>query len=292
MERAAVQRTGSRGIALSDESAFLILTTNDDGIASPGLLAAVRAVHDLGEIWVAAPRLQQSGLGRSFPGGTIKVHESSLDVDGTRVRCIALDASPAQAVRHGILRFLPRVPDLAISGINYGENLGGSVTISGTVGAAIEAAGFGVPTLAASLETDKKHHFSLSKEVDFSTAAVFVRRFAGWLLRHGMPEGVDVLKLEVPSDATPNTVWRVTRVSRQPYWVSPVTIDDHGERQITGYIKEIDFDTLELDSDVRAMAVDRVVSVSPLTIDLTAKVGLQDLQTRLSQSVSGAGEPQ
>ena len=292
MERAVVQRACNRGTTLSDESLSVILITNDDGIASPGLMAAVRAVLDLGEIWVAAPRVQQSGLGRSFPGGTIKVRKSILDVDGTGVQCIALDASPAQAVRHGILRFLPRVPDLAISGINYGENLGGSVTISGTIGAAIEAAGFGVPTLAASLETDKKHHFSLSNEVDFSAAAVFLRRFAQWLLTHGMPEGVDVLKLEVPSDATPNTAWRVTRVSRQPYWVSPVTIDDHGDRQIAGYIKEIDFDTLELDSDVRAMAVDRVVSVSPLTIDLTAKVGLESLQTRLSRSVSGAGEAQ
>jgi 5'-nucleotidase len=291
MERAAVQPTCKRGTTLSDESQPLILITNDDGIASPGLMAAVRAVLDLGEIWVAAPRMQQSGLGRSFPGGTIKVRESILDVDGARVRCIALDASPAQAVRHGILRFLPRVPDLAISGINYGENLGGSVTISGTVGAAIEAAGFGVPTLAASLETDKKHHFSLSNDVDFSAAALFVRRFAEWLLRHGMPEGVDVLKLEVPSDATPNTVWRVTRVSRQPYWVSPVSIDEHGDRHISGYIKEIDFDTLESDSDVQAVAVDRVVSVSPLTIDLTATVGLEGLQTRLSRSVSGAFEP-
>jgi len=260
----------------------LVLVTNDDGIASPGLMAAVRAVLDLGEVWVVAPCLQQSGLGRSFPGGEIKVQESILDVDGTPVRSFALNTSPAQAVRHGILRFLPRVPDLAISGINYGENLGGSATISGTVGAAIEAASFGVPSLAASLETERKHHFGLSTEVDFSTAAVFVRRFAQWLLTHGMPEGVDILKLEVPCEARPDTPWRMTRVSRQPYWVSPVTVDEHGKKHLLSYVKEIDLDTLEPDSDIYAVAVDRVVAISPLTIDLTAKVDLEDLKKALS----------
>jgi 5'-nucleotidase len=274
-------------MALSNAADTLILVTNDDGIESPGLLAAIRAVHDLGEIWVVAPRLQASGLGRSFPARSITVHKSLLEVGGTPVRSLALDASPAQAVRHGVLRFLPRRPDLAISGINYGENLGGSVTISGTVGAAMEAAGFGIPALAASLETEQEYHFVHSLEVDFSSAALFVRRVAQWLLTDGMPEGVDVLKLEVPCDAKPNSPWRATRVSRQPYWVSVVTIDEQGERHVSGYVKEIDLDILEPDSDIQAMAVDRVVSLSPLTIDLTANVDLQDLAVSLRDAVRG-----
>jgi 5'-nucleotidase len=267
---------------LSNPVDALILITNDDGIQSPGLMAAVRAVLDLGDTWVVAPRLQQSGLGRGFPGGRVEAQESILDVSGTQVRCFGLDASPAQAVRHGILRFLPRVPDLAISGINYGENLGGSVTISGTIGAAIEAASFGVPALAVSLETDPEYHLSHSAEVDFGTAAVFVRRCAEWLLQNRMPDSVDILKLEVPCDARPDTPWRITRVSRQPYWVSPVAIDEQGNKRLSGYVKKIDLDALEPDSDIRALAVDRVVSLSPLTIDLTAKVNLQDLQKTLS----------
>ena len=82
--------------------------------------------------------------------------------------------------------------------------------------------------------------------------------------------GVDFLKLEVPCEATPDTAWRITRVSRQPYWVSTVTVDEQGNRRISGYVKEIDAGTLESDSDIHAVAIDRVVSVSPLTIDLTA----------------------
>jgi 5'-nucleotidase len=266
---------------LSEHARNLILVTNDDGIESPGLLATLDAVIDLGQVWAVAPLVQQSGVGRSFRRGPIDVEECVLEVGGAEVPCYAFDCSPAQAVRQAILRFVPRRPHLVISGINFGENVGGSVTISGTVGAAIEAASLGIPTLAASLETDPEYHFVPSSDVDFGAAATFVRRFAKWLLRHSLPPAVDILKLEVPSDATPETPWRMTRVSRQQYWVSSVSVADNGEREIHGYEKRIDLETLEPDSDVYALAVDRVVAVSPLTIDPTAPVDLHDLAHNL-----------
>jgi len=260
----------------------LILITNDDGIGSPGLLAAVRCVLDLGEVWVAAPRVQQSGSGRCLPPHKVDVQESTLNVDGIAVPAFALDTSPAQAVRHGVLCLVPHRPDLTISGINYGENVGGTVTISGTVGAAIESASYGIPTLAASLETERQYHWSQSTEVDFSVAAAFVRRLAQWMLGHGLPAGVDILKLDVPGAARADTPWRITRVSRQPYWMSPVTIDEQGKRHLHGYVKQVDLATLEPDSDVHAIAVDRVVSLSPLTTDLTANADLSQLQQTLT----------
>jgi 5'-nucleotidase len=260
----------------------LILVTNDDGISSLGLLAAARSVMDLGEVWVVAPRVQQSGVGRSFPAGPTHAQEGMLDVDGAQVHAISMVTSPAKAVRHGVLRFLPRLPALAISGINYGENLGGCITVSGTIGAAIEAASFGIPTLAASLETDPKYHFSTSNEVDFSAAATCVRRLAVLVLSRGLPAGTDILKLDVPCDATPDTPWRVTRVSRQQYFVSPVSVDQGGKRHIESYVKEVDLAALESDSDVHAVAVDRAVSVTPLTVDLTAYAGLEPLEHLLS----------
>ncbi len=259
----------------------LILVTNDDGIGSPGLLAAARSVLDLGEVWVVAPRVQQSGSSRSFPVHNAEVQESTLAIDGISVPAYALDTSPSQAVRHGLLCFLPRLPDLTVSGINYGENIGGTVTISGTVGAAIESAAFGIPTLAASLETERQYHFGQSTEVDFSTAAIFVRRLAQWTLANGLPPGVDIFKLDVPSVAKPDTPWRITRVSRQAYWVSPVVVDEQGKKHLRGYVRQVDLDTLEPDSDVHAIAVDQVVSLSPLTIDLTAKVDLGQLRQAL-----------
>jgi len=271
-----------KGTVVSTSEPGLILVTNDDGIASPGLLAAVRSVLDLGEVWVVAPLVQQSGVGRSFPGGRITVEPGTMEFDGHQVPSFALNTSPAQAVRHGILRLLPRRPALAISGINYGENLGGCITISGTVGAAMEAASFGIPALAASLETDQQYHFSHSPEVDFYAASLFVRRLAARLLAHGIPDGVDILKLDIPCDATAATPWKTTRVSRQQYFVTPVTVDEQGRRHVSAYVRQIDWDTLEPDSDIHAVVVERAVSISPLTLDLTANVDLQHLERSLS----------
>ena len=255
----------------------MILITNDDGIDSPGLMAAAHAVSDLGEIWLAAPSTQQSGSGRSIPMRTSKIHEMHRELNGTAVPALSVEGSPALAVRLALLCFLPRSPDLVISGINYGENVGGSVTISGTVGAAIEAASYGVPTLAAALETEPKYHQSQSAEVDFSVSASFVRRVSQWLLKEGMPRSVDILKLDVPWAARTDTPIRVTRVSRHPYWVSPVVTDESGRRRLHGYERQVDLSTLEPDSDIYALAVDHVVSLSPLTIDLTARVHLESL---------------
>jgi 5'-nucleotidase len=108
----------------------------------------------------------------------------------------AVGGTPAQAVLHAVLEILPAKPDLVVSGINYGENVGVGITISGTVGAALEAAALGIPALAASLETDPSHHHSYSEEVDFSTAAVFTAFFGRLLLERRMPPDADVLKID------------------------------------------------------------------------------------------------
>jgi len=255
----------------------LILVTNDDGINSPGLLAAVEAVHSLGETVVVAPENQQSGAARSHPPCKGPIHEGIIEIRGVKVPAFSLEGSPAQAVQYGILRLHPRKPALAISGINYGENVGANITVSGTIGAAIEVASYGVPTLAVSLETEPQHHFSHSKEVDFSAAAFFTRIFAEHLLSTGLPKGVDILKVDVPQEATPETPWRFTMVSRQRYYHPTMRDSDDPEEELFGYKREIDFDALEPDSDIYALSVERVVSVSPLTIDLTAKVDLERL---------------
>lgn len=255
----------------------LILVTNDDGIGSPGLRAAVEAVHDLGQILVVAPKDQQSGAARSHPSCAGKVHEEVIRVGENRISAFSLAGSPAQAVQYGVMRPCPRKPSIVISGINYGENLGSNITVSGTIGAAAEAASYGIPTLAISLETEQKYHFSHSREVDFSTAAFFARLFAKRLLSAGLPEDVDILKVDVPQGATCETPWRFTRVSRQRYYIPTMRGSDDPEEELFGYEREIDFDALEPDSDIYALNVERVVSVSPLTIDLTAKVDLASL---------------
>lgn len=248
----------------------LIILTNDDGIRSPGLRAVARAVDDLGELLIVAPRAQQTSMGRAFHG---RGHARPVMylVNRHRLSAFAVPTSPAVTVRHALLLIAERQPALLISGINYGENIGSGVTISGTVGAALEAATLGVPAIAASVQTALKYHRSHSTAVDFSIAAQFTRMFAQRILERGMPRGVDVVNINVPAHAGESTPWRWTRVSRHSYFRSKVAETRRGKR-FTGYELNVDSDSVERDSDIQAFLYEHVVSVSPLTIDLTARV--------------------
>lgn len=257
-----------------------ILLTNDDGIRSPGLWAAAAALSQLGYVTVAAPREQSSGAGRSLPNTSDGIiSEEQVQVNGQVWSVFAVGGSPAQAVLHGVLDVLKRKPDLVVSGINYGENVGSGVTISGTVGAALEAASLGIPALAVSLETDVEHHLSYSDQVDFSVAAHFAARAARLLLERKFPADVHLLKVEVPSDATPDTSMEWTRVSPSRYyepvpperasWAEPGRIGYRG----TGKLEDEPEGT-----DVYALRKKRVVSVSPLSLDLTSRVDFTELE--------------
>lgn len=250
----------------------LIVVTNDDGIASPGLRAAVAAVRPLGEVLVVAPKRQQTGAGRSLPPTTDPFEPYPLLLpEGIEITAFTVDTSPAHVVRRGLLLLAPRPAALVVSGINYGENVGVGVTISGTVGAAIEGATLAVPSLAVSLETDIEHHTSHDESVDFQVAAFFTRAFARAMLEFKLPPGTDLVKVDVPRHATVETPWRLTRVSRQNYFHS-IVIDGENGRAIRGYRRVIDFERLEQDSDIHALVVDHVVSVSPMTVDLSSHI--------------------
>ncbi|MBN1178114.1 MAG: 5'/3'-nucleotidase SurE [Anaerolineae bacterium] len=253
----------------------LILVTNDDGIHSHGLRAAARAAMSLGQALVVAPCEQWSGAGRSFPRdstGAIGTHR--LTVGQETIDAFCVDASPAQVVLHALLKLAPRRPDLIVVGINYGENLGADITISGTVGAALQGATFHIPALAVSLQTPKETHANPSDDVDFSTAIHFTRYFSQRLLAARLPFDADVLKIDVPCDATPETPWRLTRVSRQTYYYAVLP---HHQAGPMDYRPRDDTDALEHDSDIYAFVVDRVVSVSPLSIDLTTRADPEEV---------------
>ncbi|HIP86969.1 MAG TPA: 5'/3'-nucleotidase SurE [Anaerolineales bacterium] len=265
------------------ETHSLILVTNDDGIGSPGLRAAAQAVMGLGDLLVAAPCRQWSGAGRCLPAdSTGIIHPHPLIVDGQEVKCFCVDGTPAQVILHAVLELAPRRPDLLVVGVNYGENLGADVTISGTVGAALQGAAMGIPSLAVSLQTPKETHTNPSDDVDFTAAIHFTRTFARRLLKVSLPFDVDVLKIDIPDDATPRTPWRLTRVSRHTYFYPlPPRRDDWSRPAQVDYEARWDPDALEPDSDIYAVAVDRVVSVAPLSIDLTSRADPGEVEALL-----------
>lgn len=254
-----------------------IILTNDDGIKSPGLWAAAEALDKLGFVTLVAPREQSSGAGRSFPpyyDG--RVSQEKLTVNGKEWTVHAIHGTPAMAVLYGIFSLLPDKPDLIVSGINYGLNVGSGVTISGTVGAAMEGAAAGIPSLAISLETEKKYHTSYSREINFQTAGHFTNLFAERLLSKKMPADVQILKVEVPAGATPDTPWLSTRLSTKRFYrPTPPEVKDDGIG--IGYEISPDFDQSDPGTDSHAVINQQAVAVTPLSLDLTSRVDLEEL---------------
>jgi 5'-nucleotidase len=152
---------------------MLILLTNDDGIYAPGLAALEREMSALGEVVVVAPATEQSGVGHAItyltPLIVKEVFRDDGGPQGERRWGWAVEGSPADCVKIGILQFCPRPPDLVVSGINGGLNAGINVLYSGTVAAAIEGAFFGITSIAVSLEFDEHARFDraarLAREV-------------------------------------------------------------------------------------------------------------------------------
>ena len=267
----------------------IILFTNDDGIESPGLWAAVKAFQGAGQLLVMAPREQQSGMGRSMPHYSEgRIFPYDVPIECEDCCAYAVDGTPAQAVQHAVLELASAKPALLVSGINYGENTGNGVTISGTVGAALEAASLGIRAIAVSQQTPTDLHRSHSNDVDFGVAADFALQMGSWLMEHSaLPDDVDVLKIDVPWGATNETEWRLTRLSRRRvYWPTrPERLALHDSGKL-GYQYNSDPTAAEPDSDVFALLNDRVISATPISLDMTSRTDM----FRLSQIMLGREE--
>jgi len=215
-----------------------------------------------------------SGGGRAVPADvTGRLTPASRDIAGERVTAYAVDASPALAVIHGVVELAPRQPSLVVSGINSGANLGIEVTVSGTVGAALEGGAFGIPAMAVSLEMDPMYHLTTNNEADYAGSRAFTRFLAEQLLAGSLPRDVDALNVNVPASASPDCPWRLTRLSRCRYFVPHAPDRANGQGR-PGYNLIEDLCQAETDSDIWAVRVDRVISVTPLSLDLTARMSL------------------
>jgi 5'-nucleotidase len=189
---------------------------------------------------------------------------------------IAANASPALTVEHAIKEVAHRPIDLVVSGINYGENVGSCVTVSGTIGAALEAADCGIPSLAVSLETFGSDYHSYNSEVDFNTAACFTKIVAEKMLSSALPDDVDVLKLEVPASATKDTQIVIARQDKIAYYT--VEMEKRLDTTSAGKFKHAALKGQFSRNDTDAFALAQgLVCITPLSLNLTSRVPLEKL---------------
>lgn len=259
-----------------------ILLSNDDGIDSPGLWAAAEALSELGYVTVAAPRDHMSATGRGFQKNSDgMITKKQINVHGKLWDVFAVGGSPSQSVVHGILELSPRKPDLVVTGINFGENFGNDVTLSGTVGAAIEAASLGIPGLAMSQQIVAENWDMYHKDVDFAVSAYFTKFFAKLMLEKQLPKDVHVVNVVVPAGATIETPWKVSPLANtryfKPYVIREGRLED--KSRITSHI--LDQAEIEPENDIYTVRVEKMVSVTPLSINLTSRVDLMQLENLL-----------
>jgi 5'-nucleotidase len=179
-----------------------VLLTNDDGIQATGLHAMRRALRQLpeAEVAVIAPNSNRSASARSITTRTpLWVEEIEFEDGSTG---FATDGTPVDCVRFAALGLIEFVPELIVSGINHGANLGDDITYSGTVAAALEGAVLGVPAIAVSQQSKKREmDFRLGREFDFEPAAAFTARLIGLLARQPMAPGT-LLNINCPATGT------------------------------------------------------------------------------------------
>jgi len=248
-----------------------ILLTNDDGLYSAGLRAAYTALKEFGEVFVVAPAVQRSGVGRSL-SIMEPIRVSEVKVNGMNV--FAVDGTPTDSVIVGMYEIIGDIPDLTVSGINLGENLSTeAVTTSGTVCAALEAATHGSMAIAISLQMPDITKFDLTCEDDFSFAERVLKDIVRVVVMKGLPEGVDLLNVNVPSK--PNGKIAVTKLARKMYRVRvEKRLDPRGRAYY--WIHGDEVEEAERGTDIHFLRLG-YVTVTPLSIDLTARVGFDEI---------------
>lgn len=237
------------------ESPPRIFVSNDDGYMADGLQALVKAIEDLGEVWVAAPEAEQSASSHA-----ISIHRP-LRIREVRSRWFAVDGTPTDCSYIGINHLLKdRRPALMVAGINHGPNLADDVTYSGTVAAAMEASLLGVPAIAFSLVA--------RRAFDFAPAARFARQLVMAALRQPLPAHL-LVNVNIPGQGEPKG-YAITRLGKHSYGYEVIEKEDPRGRKYY-WIGGNEYQHEDIPgSDCNAVLRDGLVSVTPLHLDLTA----------------------
>lgn len=233
-----------------------ILVTNDDGIETEGIRALSVALAEIGEVTVVAPETEQSAVSRSITfREPLRVRNRSLPVE----RAFAVSGTPSDCVFLALHHLLESPPDLLVSGINSGPNMGDDILYSGTVAGAMEGALNGIPSIAISVGTHTDQRYDTA---------------AAWLVRFLQEQELFLpprtcLNVNVPSTSLQAIIgWRQTFQGHTHYAQNVIKREDPWGRSYYWLGGEVSAGVPEEGSDVKTVA-DGYVSVTPLGLNLT-----------------------
>lgn len=246
-----------------------ILLTNDDGIYSPGILALKQAMTTFGSVTVVAPDVQKSGVGHAITfSHPLRIRDVYLNSEFIGY---GIDGSPADCVKLGVREIMKEKPELLVSGINIGANVGINVLYSGTVAAAIEGAILGIPSVAISLEVSES-------SPDIQGAASIAKDMVSYIVRKELPKGT-LLNINIP--LVPKKEIKGVKITQQYSGDFEEHFDKRTDPRGGVYYWLAGTGWPEVDVDGTDMNVlkDGFISITPLRYDLTDKNFLKEIET-------------
>lgn len=244
-----------------------ILVTNDDGVFSEGIKLLATSLSEIAEVVVVAPDREQSATGHS-----LTLHRP-LRMQQIETNVYSVDGTPTDCVNLGVLWLLKdRLPDLVVSGVNFGVNMGDDVTYSGTVSATFEGTLLGIPSVAFSQE--------VGENFSFDKAAQFAQRFVAVLLSESLPPDL-LLNVNIPSADIRGV--RFTRLGKRRY--QQVVVEKTDPRGKNYFWIAGTPEWQEEEGTDHSAVSNGLVSITPLHLDLTDYRGLEghpDLEKRLN----------
>ena len=248
---------------------MIILVTNDDGINSEGLKVLSNTLSKLGEVFIVAPDRQRSAVGLSV------TLERPLRVERMDEKIFSVDGMPADCVTLAIHKLMESPPDIIVSGINDGQNIGYDIYHSGTVGAAFEGTMFGIPSMAVSI-ANESFYDDFQGDIWYNTAAQIALKLARSIFKRKLPDGT-LLNINVPN--VPLSEIDGIEVTRHCSATYDIEIQDRLDPRGKEYYwvggefqKSTDHSRTDLDVLQR-----RKVSVTPLRLDITDYTMMQEL---------------
>lgn len=257
------------GELLQTSKPFRILLTNDDGVRAPGIAALAQELKSIGEVTIVAPAENQSGKGHSI-SITDPVYVDNVTLPGG-LAALSATATPASCVKIALLALLEARPDLIVSGINRGYNLGRTSYVSGTVGAAREGAMAGIPAIASSMDI-------LNGWSDYTAAARATTEIARHVKEQGLPSGV-FLNVNVPAGMPKGIRWATqSPLMGDERWVEQK--NPRGRRYFWNDYEEPRKDVEGTDVALAAAGYIAVVPLRAMEFDATAAEKLKSWKFR------------